>query len=516
MTSEAQGRKVLKALESAFPGRRERPPRDSLVYLDTFDWRLFDHGLNLALRCLNGITALSLESDDNAVEERLSRSTAPRFAWELPAGRLRDLVAPITDVRRLLPLARVDSKAHGLRILDEQEKTVARVHLVRASVAIPDAETGGASLGLRLRVIPVRGYPAASRRVTQYIEQQLRLSPRPGGTFEEALEMVGQRPGDYSSKLELRLQPEMLAGEAAVVVCRQLLDMIVANEEGVRRDLDSEFLHDFRVAARRTRSALSNVGKVFAPDALEHFRREFKWLGSVTSPVRDLDVYLLQMDEYRTSLPEAVGKDLAPLSQYLRRHRSAGRRRLLAAMRSKRYRQLVAQWRDYLDGPLPERSAAPLAQRPALEVACKRIWRAYRKVDKNGRAIAPDTPAKALHSLRIDCKKLRYLLEFFYSLFDADDIGPLVKALKQLQDNLGEFNDLEVQKRTLQRFAHEMDEEGLTSVDSLLAMGRLLDHHDQRQRKERQRFARCFARFDDPGNQERFQRLFESPAGDRP
>ena len=41
------------------------------------------------------------------------------------------------------------------------------------------------------------------------------------------------------------------------------LQTLRINEDGVRKDLDSEFLHDFRVAVRRTRSALSQIKGVF-------------------------------------------------------------------------------------------------------------------------------------------------------------------------------------------------------------------------------------------------------------
>ena len=51
---------------------------------------------------------------------------------------------------------------------------------------------------------------------------------------------------------------------------------------------------------------------------MNRFAREFKWLGGQTGALRDLDVYLLKLDDYRASLrffldlggPEAT--DLAP------------------------------------------------------------------------------------------------------------------------------------------------------------------------------------------------------------
>lgn len=121
-----------------------------------------------------------------------------------------------------------------------------------------------------------------------------------------------------------------------------------------------------------------------------------------------------------------------------------------------------------------------------------------------------ETPAETLHRIRIDCKKLRYLMEFFRSLYEEDASRSLIGELKRLQDNLGEFNDLEVQQGTLRRFAHEMQDDGVAPADCLLAMGRLLGLLDERQARERRRFAECFERFDSERNRALFWRSYAS------
>ena len=65
-----------------------------------------------------------------------------------------------------------------------------------------------------------------------------------------------------------------------------------------------------------------------------------------------------------------------------------------------------------------------------------------------GAAISDGSPAGALHRVRIDAKKLRYLLEFFRDRFRVER---QVRALKRLQDNLGDLHDLQVQRAVLDR-----------------------------------------------------------------
>ena len=292
------------------------------------------------------------------------------------------------------------------------------------------------------------------------------------------------------------------------------MQTIVLNEPGVRADIDTEFLHDFRVAVRRTRSVLSQLKSIFPPDVLERYRPAFKWLGGITGPTRDLDVYLLKFETYQSWVPARVQNDLEPLRDLLTAQQRQAQRRLVKALDSPRYRALIDGWRTFLNGPAPDPPPSPEAERPVLEVASARIWRTYKKVIKEGQVIInnPDAPAEALHALRIRCKKLRYLLELFRSLYPAKALKRSIKALKNLQDNLGDYNDFEVQQDTLQQFAVEMLDEGRTEAETFLAMGRLEAYMEQRQHETREAFAERFTRFAHPDNQRQFKALFKRDA----
>ena len=49
-------------------------------------------------------------------------------------------------------------------------------------------------------------------------------------------------------------------------ILRHTLAVMRANEEGIKADWDTEFLHDYRTAVRRTRSALSQIPGIFPPE----------------------------------------------------------------------------------------------------------------------------------------------------------------------------------------------------------------------------------------------------------
>ncbi len=481
------------------------------TYYDSFDWRLY--GNNTALEeSLDGrqrmLVLRALNSNDPLAAARLPRRAA--FIQDLPPGPLRDDLAPVLEMRELLPVARTRVRVHSLRMLNKDDKTVARVRIEESAL---QSRKGARTHRLAGRVIllPVKGYRKPVAQITKRLEA-LQLVPDSQDPLLAALSMAGITPGDYSSRLDLQLEPDMRADRAIRVILQRLLDTMLANEAGTRRGTDTEFLHDFRVAVRRTRSALSQVKGVLPQRTLKRYQREFTWLGQITGNTRDLDVYLLNFDDYRNSLPASMQADIEPLLEFLHSHRESEQKTLVRSLDSARYRRLVVDWRSFLEQPVNPRSTLGNARRPIYEVACERIWRIYKRILREGRAIGPDTPAESLHELRKSAKKLRYLMEFFQSLYPPGRIRRLINVLKRLQNNLGDFQDFEVQVQTLRRFSRQMVDEGMAPAATLLAMGMLIERLERHQQQAREEFSRRFGAFSLPENQARFTAMFANPA----
>jgi CHAD domain-containing protein len=474
---------------------------------DSFDWRV--HGNAAVLEGINDGKRYRLiwrTVTDGKRREQVILDKPPRFARELPPGRLHDRLEAIVEMRELRPLVTITSRVHTLRVLNKLDKTVARVAFQENSARRPD---GARSFRLDRRavVIPVKGYQKPCKQVLKALTD-LGLTPADGDLMLTGLARVGLSPGGYTPRLDLHLESGMRADLAARRILLRLLDIMEANEAGSRVGTDTEFLHDFRVAVRRTRSALTQIKGVFPKRTVNHYKAEFAWLGQVTTPVRDLDVYLLNFDSYRESLPVSARTDIEPLRDFLHRHWGIEHRAMLKALDSVRYRRLVNNWREFLRRAVPNRSSLPNATRPVLRVACERIWRVYQRSLKEGRAIGADSPPEVLHELRKTCKKLRYLMEFFQSLFPSRRIKSPIRALKALQDNLGEFQDCAVQIATLKNFSHQMVAENNVPPDTLLAMGMLIDELERRQQAARREFAEKFGKFDSPGNNDHYRELF--------
>ncbi len=265
------------------------------------------------------------------------------------------------------------------------------------------------------------------------------------------------------------------------------------------------------MAVRRTRSALGQVKGVFPESATRRHRDAFAWLGTITSPPRDMDVYLLAFPEYREALPAGLRPGLEPLRGFLERRRVAAYDDLRRHLGSARYRRLMEGWRRFLEAPAPARPTAPKALAPIKGVADARIWKMVRRVYKEGEAIGPDSPPEDLHELRKSCKKLRYLMEFFRRLYPTPEVGACIKTLKRFQDNLGAFQDYSFQVVHLGEFLEAMDREGVLEEATRAAMEALMAELHRRREGVRGEFTQRFADFSREENRAAFRTLFRPP-----
>jgi CHAD domain-containing protein len=481
------------------------------TFVDSFDWRLHSGGVTLWAEQKDGNTRICQNGIPKAptISRFVTTGLTPVFPVDLPPGAIQKTVAKLLGVRVLLPQVEVESRVSSLRLLDAEEKTVLRVLIERSGSRVP-GKGKYVPCGSSIRLLPVRGYPKPFARISKILRDEFGLSTAGDSLFEQALRVIGREAGGYSSKLSFSFDSQMRSDLAAKQIHLYLLDIVEANIPGVKADLDSEFLHDMRVAVRRTRSALTQIKGVFFDDEIDKFKSRLAWVGQVTGSTRDMDVYLLGFDNYQNSLPKRFRQDLDPLYAFLEEHQKVEHQILVKKINSPHFRKLLKEWRIFLKMPVKQNDLPPNAATPIVHLANKRIYKMFELVLKQGLAITAKSPAEDLHELRKDCKKLRYLIEFFQALYPAKKVSLLIKPLKNLLDNLGNFQDLEVQADKIREYARQMVEQGETPHDTLLAMGMLVDSLLRRQQQVRIEFAERFASFSNPKNQGIFQTLFAS------
>ena len=481
----------------------QKPNVITRTYLDTFDWRIFSEGgvLESAVDEIgNWLTWRPLGAKN--VYGRCPIDQIPGFVWDLGESDIKTKLEEILEFRALLPVATVATCIHIAYVHDDQGKIILRIEFQSDYPSEHDCtqiNQRNISIDKRVHLYPIRGNKGVVKEACRLLQEEYHLDPLPDDPLVTTMNHFGKEPGGKLQKLTVS-DPEQRTDTAVKSIFYQLLETMKDNEKGIIEDIDSEFLHDFRVAVRRTRSLLGQIRNVLPKRRVTRFKRDFAWLGEVTGPTRDMDVYLLSFNEYKKKLPAEAREDITPLYEFLQRHRHKEHDRLIKLLHSIRYQKLKQDWEKFLKTPAPKYSTLNNASLPIVNVASEHVWRAYRRAYKQGNIIVDDSPATLLHELRKTCKKLRYLDEFFQNLYPENKMQKLIGNLKDLQDNLGEFQDLQVQQDSLRKFISDMENETGIVPETRKAIEMLVTRLARRNQKVRQAFNVKFRKFSSTSN----------------
>jgi len=470
------------------------------TYYDSFDWRLYSNGITCEFDRSKAASILllrNLEKNDLIIAGTEIKEV-PTLSHQFQSEQIQSVLGPLLEMRALLPVCTLDYETYHLAIMNNDEKTVLRL-------AIEEYDL----FNNRVTLQAIKGYSKAAELIIETLTAKLGLKPATRPLLLIALKLQGRKPNDYSSKLNIDLDPDMRADIACKYIYSHLLKAIKDNEQGTIADTDSEFLHDFRVAVRRTRAGLSQLKGVLPEEIGATYAEFFSWLGQSTSPTRDLDVYLLNFTHYKSSLSATIRDDLNPLYDFLLAKQQQAHEELAKNLRSTKYLATLSEWAQYLKAQAPLKPLEPNAKLTIKQLADRRLWKNYKRVLREGDAITEESPTEALHELRKSCKKLRYLMEFFQSLYSENQIKHFIKNLKGLQEVLGNFQDLSVQECTLKLFSEEMLNNHI-HANTLLAMGVLIQNLDSLRASVRKDFSAKFATFKHEENQSAFKSLLEN------
>jgi CHAD domain-containing protein len=493
--------RILDALATDFAIEAGHPYVVLERHLDTFDWGLWRHGGRLTLETQGGRTLARWKPGGGRASRLVPIQRDVASSLDFPPGPVQREVATAAGGRALLTVGRATVRRRLVRIVDAEGKTRARVWLETVQ---PLGD--GQPAGVRRRAVtvePLAGYAPTAEEVAARLRALVGLADDDVDDLAEAAAAAGRKPGDYTSRVVVALRPAEPAERAVRRILAHLAAMLLANVSGTVQDIDTEFLHDLRVATRRTRTCIGQLRDVLPATPLEPFSDGFRWLATATNPCRDLDVFLDELRHRQDSLAPDQASALEPIIERLRAARADAHRELAAVLESERFTTLMRRWRRLLGRRLigGERGAAPVC-----EVAADRTLRAYHRLSSRASALSANAPAVELHRLRIDAKKLRYLLEFFSSLWDREATGALVAELKLVQDSLGEYHDAWLQCERLIGLADEVLAGG-GGAATLLAMGRLVAELERRQTAEAEKVLARLETFAAAPVRRRFARL---------
>ena len=444
---EAESAVVACLRENDYRVEEIEPVRNVDIYLDTFDWSLLKNRLALRYRLSNGTALYTLKSI-GAIQDGIAKRQETEIPLEspvdepaaIPAKRIRKLVDGILFPRKLLEQIQIRTDRRRYKVVSPEGADI-ELAFDTSSFSLRGLHQPRRTRKLNeLEAEILKGPETALGALASLLANQFGYSSSIASKFEAAIErfkvaMPSKKPPE---KLRVRLDDRL-----DFAVRKILTDQLHRFREqltGVHRDIDTEFVHQARVATRRMRSALRLFRDAIPEGAAAHLAGELKWLGGMFGAVRDLDVFLLNLSRFKRQIESFPAKKKQAFANWIERNRRGPLKALCQALESPRYKHFERRILQFLERPLPSRPRAPLAMKPVREVAPWFITEKLDAVIAQGRTVLADPKLKQFHLLRIEMKRLRYTCEFLASAYDGG-LDPFIDRTVEIQDCLGELQD---------------------------------------------------------------------------
>ena len=442
------------------------------IYLDTPDYRLLRHGFHLRVRSEEGqwlatLKARGVASDVGIyhrleIEEPLALPEQPAKIADLPAP-IQEVIAkivgrhqPLTTICELAQTKQVRAVSAAVRGRKEAEpQPLARLNLDETVIRLSN---DGAALA-RMYEVEIELAPAVDLAELQVLADRFMgaygLTPSTESKLERALGIIGRHHVDAPESWE-GLRPDMHMGEACRIIWHEQLILVLLQEAGVRYSADLEYVHDARVAIRRARAAARIYRSYFELKAVRHYLKRLRKTAQLLGAVRDMDVAIAKLVDYQSKARGKRRRDLqATLDGWLAKRASA-HHALVEWLDSEQFAEFLIDVLQFCRTPGAGLvDLQPVAGKDVTSFEVRHVAptmlltnfervRAYEVWFEQPNEI----PVGTLHRLRIECKYLRYNLEFAENLLGAEG-GEIIARLRQLQDDLGDLNDAVVSKQLL-------------------------------------------------------------------
>jgi triphosphatase len=423
---------------------RPRVTRMDGVYLDTPDCELSRNAMALRIRRAGRRWMQCLKAGRSG-----TGGLHARGEWEHAQP------GPIVDLAlfRDTPLAALPSAATlhqrlqpAFRVrFDRTAWRIAPAPGSRLEVALDMGEVVSGDASEALCEVEIECLEGDSRHAFDLAEALLGVAPlRPSAVTkaQRGYRLFARRRMRPVHALAPRVTRDMGPAQAARAVVAAGLEQLQANEEGLLATDDPEFVHQARVALRRTRSALRMFRGAIGKGKARRWRGELRLATRAFGEARDWDVFATE------TLP-AIAADYgnAALARKLARAASHPRERARAAareaLRSRGYAAAILHLSRWLAA-----EDKPGAPRPIPGFAARLLRKRERRLLSSLDGIARKSVAER-HRVRIEAKRLRYAVEGLASILDARAARRLAGRLADLQDALRRANDAAAGERLL-------------------------------------------------------------------
>ncbi len=470
------------------------------IYLDTFDWLLMKSKLALRYRVTDGAamyTIKSIETIGGGIAKRMEMEVPLKAPVDAPAEihikQITERIDPVIYPRKLLEHIQIRTARRRYRVLAPKGTEIELVFDVSSFTLLGLYKRQRAQQLQEMEAEIIDGSETALKSLALLLTREFPYQPSTASKLEVAIDRLkvvipSKKPPE---KLRVRLDDrlDLIVHKILHYQFNRFREQIT----GVKLDIDTEFVHQARVATRRMRSALRLFRYALPHATGSYLEGELKWLGETFGAVRDLDVFLLNLSLFRERIRYCPGKKKKVFEEWIEKHRRTPVKVLQHALESPRYESFERRLIRFFEGPLPAHPRATQALKLVSDIAPMIITEKFHNVIEQGCAVLENPKLKEFHRLRIQMKRLRYTCEFMAPAYDGA-LDPFIDRTVELQDCLGEIQDT-VFTRSFIDFLRDEWKGKIVDPELLFILGEIYQLQADIERDRRERFSKIWEQF---------------------
>ena len=431
------------------------------VYFDTDERLLRGNRMALRVRRIGGRWVQTLKTETS------TGALSARGEWEVPAPRGRlDLgrfpITPLVSLLQAHPEARLlpAFRTRFRRTIWHADDGAIELALDQGEILAGEQRAPILELELELKSGAIEALYRLALELAGKGGEALALRPAVDSKAARGYRLAAAEPPVPRKANAPAVAGPLKRGTSLAAALRGVVErgttLLLANVAGLGDTGDPEFVHQARVAVRRTRSAARLLGEAAGwPAALSG---ELRWIARRLGAARDWDVLQAQTLAALAAASPAVGRPLVASAAELRRRDDATLQSALASGRFARLALRLLRWANTAadEGPTLGSSAR------------KPLARLHRRLFGSA-AFFVALPVEEQHRVRIRAKRLRYALDLFAAALPAKPTARYVEQLAHLQDELGALNDAVVGAALAPRLARTAGVDPAPALDWLEA-----------------------------------------------
>ena len=400
-------------------------------YFDTRDWSVLRAGWACRSRTRNGDSRLMLKSMGEQVGSVFHRE-------EIEQPQAGEVLADLTKGEECSELFTVESRrtVYEVSVPGKRDCTL-EIDLDRS--CIQAEKHYHKALGrIEFMELEFEGDADEVERLADMLSHESSLVPSQMSKFERGIQAAGYKI-TLADEFAHLPKPTMKSPILDLVYwyLGQQFDALRLQRPRAWEGLDPEGIHKMRVATRRLRASLRAFRDVLPEYAFGQLEPEVKWLASVLGDARDADVCEMSAEQYKSAVVDLPESALAPYIERMRQTTLDTHAALIDALSGLRYAELIGSLNAFINVGLEEDHSDVERVKDCED---RFVDKEMSRTLKRARKVSKKPSPRKLHKLRIQAKRLRYLLEVFFEV-NPQKWTPMIEALEEFQEVIGLHQD---------------------------------------------------------------------------